>query len=91
MFSMSIHRSSLAEPTVLAFEDRHYTLAQLNAVADGLAARLTERGVTAGGRVALMASNRPEFIAALHAVWRLAAVVVLISPAGVDGSVARHR
>ncbi len=78
---MSIHRSSLAEPTVLAFEDRNYTLAQLNALADGLAASLTERGVTAGGRVALMASNRPEFVAALHAVWRLAAVVVLISPA----------
>jgi acyl-CoA synthetase (AMP-forming)/AMP-acid ligase II len=28
-----------------------------------------------------MASNRPEFVVALHAIWRLAAVVVLISPA----------
>ena len=28
-----------------------------------------------------MASNRPEFVAALHAIWRLAAAVVLISPA----------
>ena len=37
--------------------------------------------MTAGGRVALMASNRPEFVVALHAIWRLAAVVVLISPA----------
>jgi long-chain acyl-CoA synthetase len=81
MFSMSLDRSSLAEPTVLAFEDRHYTLAQLNALADGLATSLAESGVTAGRRVALMSSNRPEFVVALHAIWRLAAAVVLISPA----------
>ena len=64
------------EPTALVFEDRHYSLAELNALADGLAASLGGRGVTAGARVALMASNRPEFIVALHAVWRLAATHV---------------
>jgi acyl-CoA synthetase (AMP-forming)/AMP-acid ligase II len=69
------------ELTALVFEDRHYTLAQLDALADGLAASLSGRGVTAGARVALMASNRPEFVVALHAIWRLAAAVVLISPA----------
>jgi acyl-CoA synthetase (AMP-forming)/AMP-acid ligase II len=68
-------------PTALVFEERHYTLPQLEALADGLAATLRRRGVTAGGRVALMASNRPEFVVALHAIWRLAAAVVLISPA----------
>ena len=68
-------------PTALVFEERRYTLPQLEALADGLAATLRGRGVTAGGRVALMASNRPEFVVALHAIWRLAAVVVLISPA----------
>src|SRR6202043_3224339 len=73
--------SSPRGPTALVFEDRHYSLAQLNALADGLATSLRERGVTAGERVALMASNRPEFVVALHAIWRLAAVVVLISPA----------
>ena len=67
--------------TALVFEERHYTLPQLEALADGLATSLRERGVTAGERVALMAANRPEFILALHAVWRLGAVVVLISPA----------
>ena len=67
--------------TALVFEERHYTLPQLEALADGLAVSLRERGVTAGERVALMASNRPEFVVALHAIWRLAAVVVLISPA----------
>ena len=68
-------------PTALVFEERRYTLPQLDALAAGLAASLRGRGVTAGGRVALMASNRPEFVVALHAIWRLAAVVVLISPA----------
>lgn len=68
-------------PTALVFEERQYTLPQLEALANGLAATLRARGVTAGQRVALMTSNRPEFVIALHAIWRLAAVVVLISPA----------
>ncbi|HZC94223.1 MAG TPA: AMP-binding protein [Mycobacterium sp.] len=79
--SMSPSKSQPRELTALVFEDRHYTLAQLDALADGLAASLSGRGVTAGARVALMASNRPEFVVALHAIWRLAAAVVLISPA----------
>jgi long-chain acyl-CoA synthetase len=68
-------------PTALVFEERHYTLPQLEALADGLATSLRDRGVSAGRRVALMSSNRPEFVIALYAIWRLAAVVVLISPA----------
>lgn len=68
-------------PTALVFEERQYTLPQLEALADGLAATLRARGVTAGQRVAVMTSNRPEFVVALQAIWRLAAVVVLISPA----------
>jgi long-chain acyl-CoA synthetase len=68
-------------PTALVFEERHFTLPQLEALADGLATSLRSRGVTAGRRVAVMSSNRPEFVVALHAIWRLGAVVVLISPA----------
>jgi long-chain acyl-CoA synthetase len=74
-------RSPSHEPTALVFEERQYSLPQLNALANGLAASLTGRGVTAGDRVALMASNRPEFVGALHATWRLGAAVVLLSPA----------
>jgi acyl-CoA synthetase (AMP-forming)/AMP-acid ligase II len=85
MFSMSPMSprglSSPRDSTAVVFEERHYTLPQLDALANGLAASLSGRGVTAGKRVALMASNRPEFVVALHAIWRLAAVVVLISPA----------
>lgn len=68
-------------PTVLAFEEREYTRAELEATADGLAELLAGRGVRPGQRVALMSSNRPEFVTAVLAVWRLGAAVVLLSPA----------
>jgi long-chain acyl-CoA synthetase len=71
----------VTEPAALVFEQRQFSLPQLGALADGLAASLRGRGVTVGHRVALMASNRPEFVVALHAIWRLGAAVVLLSPA----------
>ena len=71
----------VTEPAALVFEERRFSLPQLDALADGLAATLTKTGVTAGERVAVMASNRPEFVAALLAIWRLGATAVLISPA----------
>jgi len=77
--SSSMSQCGLSPPreaTALVFEDQHYSFAQLSVLADGLAAGLRGRGVTAGDRVALMASNRPEFVVALHAIWRLAAAVV---------------
>jgi acyl-CoA synthetase (AMP-forming)/AMP-acid ligase II len=66
---------------VLAFEDRQLPLPELAERADALAAALAADGVTAGDRVALMASNRPEFVVAVYAIWRLGAVVALLSPA----------
>ncbi|MEU5842004.1 AMP-binding protein [Rhodococcus sp. NPDC047139] len=71
----------MTEPAVLAFEDREYTLAELEALTCGLAVRLRERGVRPGDRVALMSSNRPEFVTAYRAITKLGAVVVLLSPA----------
>jgi long-chain acyl-CoA synthetase len=68
-------------PAALVFEERRLSLPQLDALAAGLAATLTKTGVIAGARVAVMASNRPEFVAALLAIWRLGATAVLISPA----------
>src|SRR6186713_1512839 len=46
-----------------------------------MATALRDRGVRPGGRVALMSSNRPEFVIALRAIWRLGAAAVLLSPA----------
>ncbi|OBF27527.1 AMP-dependent synthetase [Mycobacterium sp. ACS1612] len=71
----------MSEATALAFEERQYTLRELNALANGLATVLEHRGVRAGDRVALMSSNRPEFVIAMWAIWRLGAAAVLLSPA----------
>ena len=71
----------MSQPIALAFEDREYSLAQLDGLANGMATTLEHRGVRAGNRVALMSTNRPEFVVALRAIWRLGAAAVLISPA----------
>ncbi|MGB9226005.1 class I adenylate-forming enzyme family protein, partial [Mycobacterium sp.] len=77
----------MTEPAALVFEERRYSLLELDALAGGLAATLTRRGVTAGQRVAVMSSNRPEFVALLRAIWRLGATAVLLSPAWKRGEV----
>ena len=64
----------------LAFEEREYSLPELDALANGMATVLEHRGVRPGERVALMSSNRPEFVIALWAIWRLGASAVLLSP-----------
>jgi acyl-CoA synthetase (AMP-forming)/AMP-acid ligase II len=71
----------VSEPAALAFDEREYTLAELDSLANGMATTLEHRGVRTGDRVALMSSNRPEFVIALRAIWRLGAAAVLLSPA----------
>lgn len=70
----------LTRTAALAFGERSYSRGDLDALTDGLAGALRKRGVRAGQRVALMSSNRPEFAAAVRAIWRLGAAVVLLSP-----------
>src|SRR5687767_11153043 len=77
----------MTERAALVFEDEQYPRSRLDALAAGLAATLAGRGVRPGDRVALMSSNRPEFVVAVLAVWRLRAAVVLISPAWKRGEV----
>ena len=71
----------MSEANALAFEEREYTLPQLDALTSGMATTLEHRGIRPGDRVALMSSNRPEFVIALRAIWRLGAAAVLLSPA----------
>jgi long-chain acyl-CoA synthetase len=71
----------VSERRALAFEEREYSLPQLDALANGMATKFDGRGVRPGDRVALMSSNRPEFVIALWAIWRLGASAVLLSPA----------
>jgi len=71
----------VTERAALAYGEREYSLAQLDALASGMATTLEQRGVRAGDRVAMMSSNRPEFVAALRGIWALGASAVLLSPA----------
>ncbi|BBX01350.1 AMP-dependent synthetase [Mycolicibacterium moriokaense] len=71
----------MGEAIALAFEEREYTLSELDALAGGMATTLEQHGVRRGDRVALMSSNRPEFVVALRALWLLGASAVLLSPA----------
>ncbi len=71
----------MSDAIALAFGEREYTLPQLDALSSGLATTLEQRGVCRGERVALMSSNRPEFVIALRAIWLLGASAVLLSPA----------
>ena len=71
----------MSDVPVLAFDDLSYTRSQVDALSAGLAQTLAQRGVGPGKRVALMSSNRPEFVFAVQAIWQLGASAVLISPA----------
>jgi long-chain acyl-CoA synthetase len=69
----------VTDPVLLAFGDRQYTRSEIDALTSGIATTLEQRGLRAGERVALMSSNRPEFVVAVRAVWGLGAAVVLLS------------
>ncbi len=71
----------MSDAIALAFEEREYTLSELDALASGMATTLKDHGVQANDRVAIMSSNRPEFVVALRAIWLLGASAVLLSPA----------
>ncbi len=76
------HTASVAgdRPALLDGDDC-WTWAELDARADAFAARLAARGVVAHDRVAVMTSNRPEFVVAVFAISKLGGAAVLLSPA----------
>jgi acyl-CoA synthetase (AMP-forming)/AMP-acid ligase II len=61
--------------------NRQWSFADLERGARALGGHLLDRGVTAGDRVALMTTNRVEFLMAIEAVSTIGAASVLISPA----------
>src|SRR5262245_13527375 len=48
--------------TLFVFGETRWTYAQTSAIAAASAGRLIQAGIRAGDRVALMCSNRPEFL-----------------------------
>ncbi|MFZ0249758.1 MAG: class I adenylate-forming enzyme family protein, partial [Acidimicrobiales bacterium] len=63
---------------VLAGDDR-WTYGELDRAANALARYLAERGVGRGDRVAVMTSNRPEFVITVHAASKLGAAPVMLN------------
>lgn len=68
------------QPDAPAVRDgaREWTYAQLDAWVERLAHGLASLGIASGDRVALFMGNRAEYLALLHATWRLGAVAVPI-------------
>jgi acyl-CoA synthetase (AMP-forming)/AMP-acid ligase II len=67
-------------PGVLAGDDV-WTYAELQRASNAAARHLAEQGVGPGDRLALMTSNRPEFVAVVYAASMLGTVPVLLSSA----------
>jgi acyl-CoA synthetase (AMP-forming)/AMP-acid ligase II len=61
--------------------DERWTFAELDRASNAAARHLAAQGVGTGDRVAVMTSNRPEFVAAVHAVSKLGAASILLNPA----------
>jgi acyl-CoA synthetase (AMP-forming)/AMP-acid ligase II len=65
-------------PAVLAGDER-WTYARLNRAADAAARHLAVQGVGIGSRLAVMTSNRPEFVAVVYGASKLGAAPVLLN------------
>jgi len=76
----SAARTYPEHPGVLAGDDR-WTFAELDRAANAAAHHLARHGVTPGDRVAVMTTNRPEFVAVVAGASKLGAAPVLLSPA----------
>jgi fatty-acyl-CoA synthase len=76
-----IARHAHAKPgeTYLRFEGTSITWAQLHERIGAVAAALSERGIRAGDRVAIMMTNRPEFLETMFAANALGAIVVPVN------------
>ena len=62
-------------------DDDRWSFRELDGLSNAFARHLAANGVTSGDRVAVMTTNRHEFVVAVHAVSKLGAAAVLLSPA----------
>src|SRR6478672_13827782 len=63
------------------FGDERWSFAELEARSNAFARHLAAQGVHAGDRVAMMLTNRPEYVVVLNGISKLGAAAVSFSPA----------
>lgn len=73
----------------IAYYGTEISYADLDATVDRLAGHLIARGVRPGDRVAVMLPNCPQFLIAFHAILRIGAVHVPVSPMSKEAEI-RH-
>ncbi len=77
MLDFLAHRARISpRHPALLWRGRAWTYAQMHAEVSGLAAQLAAAGIGRGAHVAVLMSNRPEYVFLIHALARLAAVLV---------------
>jgi acyl-CoA synthetase (AMP-forming)/AMP-acid ligase II len=70
----------LPDHIAIRFGDDEYSFRDLDGLSNAWSRELAERGARNGTRVAIMASNRPEFAISLFAVLKLGCALVTLSP-----------
>jgi long-chain acyl-CoA synthetase len=78
MFAATVRRAP--DAVAIHYRDSALTFAELDERSGAFAARLAQRGVARGDRVALYLQNVPEFVVAALAAWKLGAIAVSVNP-----------
>jgi long-chain acyl-CoA synthetase len=73
--------SRLAARDAVLADDERFSFEQLDGLSNAFARHLADRGVGPRQRVAVMLTNRVEFVIAVNAISKLGAAAVLLSPA----------
>jgi acyl-CoA synthetase (AMP-forming)/AMP-acid ligase II len=73
--------TAVGDGDALRVADEHWSFAELDGLTNAVARALAADGVGRGDRVATMMANRVEFVVAVHAISKLGAAAVLLSPA----------
>lgn len=72
----------------IRFGNNSISYGEVETLSNAYADALEKRGIGLGDRVAMMASNRPEFFTALYGILKVRASVVMISPAWKETEIA---
>ncbi len=79
----ALHRAAerFGDRAAVLAGDARWSFRDLDDASTEFGRHLRSRGVRRGDRVAMMTSNRPEFVVAIHGISKIGAAAVLLSPA----------